>query len=173
MGAIFYSEHNLIIPKTLQLGKNFTISFYFFNPPHFSKSYHVLLQDSSGLGALIAIDKSRERIGSFTVDGVWVDAGINLNDEKISKQWVNIVLSYSENDQQSKIYFYLDGKLVSKHDQEKLILSKNIKYVANSMDYNEAFGILCDLRVYNYFAEEDHIKEIIECMFNYKNSQSK
>jgi hypothetical protein len=159
MGVIFYGDHVLILPKRLYLGERFTVWFRFFNPVPDTQRYHVLLQDPTGLGGIVVIDKTRERLGCFTIDGVFIDSGIQLSKVELQKKWIQIAISYGKRDNQTYLEFYLEGKLVS-NPSIKVNLPHYVQYVGNSRDYTEPFGIFCDLRIYKNFYDSNQIKAI-------------
>jgi hypothetical protein len=159
MGVIFYSDHVLVLPKRLYLGEKFTIWFRFFNPVPDTQRYHVLLQDPTGLGGIIVIDKTRERLGCFTEDGVFIDSGINLSKTELQKKWIQIAISYGTRDNQTYLEFYLEGKQIS-NPNYKVNLPHYVQYIGNSRDYTEPFGIFCDLRIYKNFCDANQIKAI-------------
>lgn len=160
MGVIFYAEYVLVLPKRLNLGKSFTILFRFYNPVQDSDSYHVLLQDPTGLGGLIVIDKSRRRLGAFTIDGHFIDSGIDLTDSELMNKWIQVGMTYKESGDQVKMVYYRDNQKVRDYDQQKIAIPKCIQYIGNSRDYTEPFGIFCDLRIYKNFYDEVTIKNL-------------
>ena len=160
MGIVFYEEHSLVLPKRLNLGKYYTIWFRMYNPVMRTKAFHVLLQDPSGLGGIIVIDNSCQRIGAFTKDGDFIDSGIDLSEPKYASKWLQVAMSYSQLSENTKLHFYLNGEEVKSYDKQKIILPNTLQYIGNSRDYNEPFGIVCDLRVYRKFFEAKQIKKL-------------
>jgi len=156
-GTIFHSDHYLVMNQSLQLGKVFTVMVRLFVPcPHTSK-FHTLIQSDRGLGGMIVIDNHRSSLGCFTEDGQWIDSGIDFDPHYVQNRWHHVTLCYSEFEGNSKIYFYLNGNMTAKYISEKYILPKNIKYIGNSSDYSEPFGVWCDLKVYRSFLDESDI----------------
>ena len=156
-GCIFHSEHKLILEKPLQLKGSFSISVKFFLPFPDTGSFHTLLQDEVGLGGIIVVDKTRTSLGLFTCDGKWIDSGIDLTIRSIQSKWNCVSLTYCEFSDSSKVNFYLNGLETKAYDLEKLILPKRIKYLGNSDDYKEPFGVWCDLRIYDKELDEEEI----------------
>lgn len=157
MGVVFHSNHSLVIPGELNLGKNFSISVKIFNPFPKSENFHVLLQDKTGLGAILAVDKINSTFGSFTIDGLWINSGIDLKDSTLQNRWLTISFTYSQFDNQSKLAYYLNGELIKKYDERKYFIPTNIKTIANSIDYTEPFGVFCDLKIFCRFKESEEI----------------
>ena len=153
MGVIFYDSHVLVLPKSIHLGEEFTVWFRFFNPVINNGKWHVLLQDPSGIGALVCIDPSRRRLGLFSAEGFFEDSGIDLTRNDLNLKWVQVCLSVNSkadhkgDSEQITLEWYLNGKTVNQTDK-KIALPKFVQYVGNSRDYNEPFGVFCDLRVY-------------------------
>jgi hypothetical protein len=170
MGVIFFGEHSLIIPKDLDLGNNFTIWFRFFNPVINTRNWHVLLQPPNGEGGLIVIDSSRRILGCFTEEGEFIESGIDLSHPDLSKKWIQVSMCYSskkEGDQKknanknesSKLEWYVNSNLANVYDK-KINLPKVIKFVGNSKDFTQPFGVFCDVRIYKNFFTENQIKYI-------------
>lgn len=82
MGIITFSRHYLYVPKIINLGSSYTIFFRFYYPLINTESEHVLLQDITGKGALIAFTRDRKRLISYTKDGKIVDSFIDLEQVK-------------------------------------------------------------------------------------------
>lgn len=118
------------------------------------------MQSSIGLGGLIVVDKYCSRLGSFTEEGIWIDSGINLKKETLKNRWVNVIMSYSSRLNQTKLNYYLNGKLKKCLLKEKIVFPSTIKYIGNCKDYDEPFGAICDLRVYNHFVNDMKAHEI-------------
>ena len=158
-GAIFYDEHVIVLPKRLELTKNFTVTFHFYNPVPNTEKYHTLLQDSTGIGGLIVIDSSRRKIGSFTVDGKFIDSGFDLGNEEFNQKWLFFTFSYEKIDESTKVYFNLDTKKEKIITEEKILIPSHIQYVGNSRDYDEPFGAICDVRIHKHFFSNNEILE--------------
>ena len=162
----------LILPKKLHLGNTFTISFRFFNPVINSKNWHVLLQDPSGIGGLIVVDASKSKLGCFTTEGKFVDSGIDLNNQEYSKRWIHVAMTYGiktgpknkssavEINEQRTLIWYVNGNEIKRYEKEKIILPQTIQYIGNSRDYNEPFGVFCDIRVYTSQLNNALVKRI-------------
>jgi hypothetical protein len=159
MGAIFYSDHVLVLPKRLYLGDKFTIWFRFFNPVPDTDRFHVLLQDPTGLGGLVVIHSNKKRLGCFTKDGVFIDSGIDLENQDNQRKWLQVAMSYGKRDDETKVQFYLDGKSLN-NPLTKVNIPNVIQYIGNSRDYTEPFGIFCDLRIYKNECNTNEIKSI-------------
>lgn len=157
MGVIFHSGHGLVLPFSLDLGNSFTIFVRIFNPFPKTDSFHVLIQDSSGLGAILAVDKDNNTFGTFTVDGEWIPSGINLRDPLLQNRWLSICFAYSQFDNQSKLVYYLNGDLARKYEEKKYFVPTKVKYIANSVDFIDPFGIWCDLRIYSRYKDEEEV----------------
>ncbi len=160
MGIVFYEEHSLVLPKRLNLGKSYTVWFRFYNPVMNTGNYHVLLQDQCGLGGIIVIDSTCKKIGVFTKDGDYIDSHVNLSNTRYTNKWLQFAMSYSQLSENTKLHFYLNGEEVNSYDKQKIILPSTLQYIGNSRDYNEPFGIVCDLRIYRKFYEEKQIKRL-------------
>ena len=162
MGVIFYEEQCLVLPKRLNLGKSYTIWFRMYNPVIKTGNYHVLLQDPSGLGGIIVINQDCSRIGAFTKDGDFIDSGVDLKESDYQKKWLQFAMSYSQLSENTKVHFYINGKEKRKYDKQKTIIPSTLQYIGNSRDYNEPFGIICDLRIYRKFFEAKQIQKLYE-----------
>jgi hypothetical protein len=163
MGVIFYDDHVLVLPNPLRLGNEFTIWFRFFNPViNNNQNWHVLLQDTSGIGSLICIDPTKRKLGLFDSEGNFEDSGIELDRVDLHLKWLQVCLSYkSKIDPKDKceyiyIEWFLNGKPVLKSDK-KVAIPKNIQYIGNSRDFSEPFGVFCDLRVYRTCLDREYI----------------
>lgn len=162
IGVYFHSDHSLVIPSELNLGSSYTILFKFYNPIPYTKNFSVFLQDKTGLGGIILADRYKTTLGSFTIDGIWINSGINLTDNLLLNRWVSFAMSYSEFDNQSKLCYYLNGELVKKYEEKKFFLSTNIKTIGNSADLEEPFGVWADLRIYNSYKEPNDIYKLFK-----------
>ena len=163
MGIIMSSKHTLLIPKKLELPKSFTIFFRFYFPLINTNEYHVLLQDGKGAGGLIVITNDRRRLGSFSTKGEFINSGINLEDLNLEKHcWVNAAISYSENNNFSKIDYFFEGNLVKTYEKENYKLPRNIVYIGNGSDYNQPFGVFCDLRIYSCALNLEDYRRILK-----------
>ena len=161
MGAIFYEEHVIILPKRLDLSESFTITFHFYNPVPDTGKFHTLLQDSSGIGGLIVVDTSRNRIGSFSLDGEFIDSGFDLGDPEYNQKWVFFSLSYSIISSSTKLYYNLNCKEYKLMDKDIIKLSTHVQYIGNCRDYDEPFGAICDLRIYrNFYTKTATLEQI-------------
>jgi len=163
MGIIFYEEHFLVLPKRLNLGKSYTIWFRMYNPVMKTGNFHVLLQDPSGLGGIIVIDNTCRRMGAFTKDGDFIDSGVDLSQAKYNNKWLQFAMSYSQLSENTKLHFYLNGEEERTYDKQKIILPSTLQYIGNCRDYNEPFGIVCDLRIYRKFHEKKQIEKLYLC----------
>ena len=186
MGIITYDKHHFILPKPILLTKeidsSFTIWFRFYNPVINTKKWHTLLQDETGLISLVCINDKGDRLGCFTKNGDFIDSGINLFEKNLQNQWIQIAIglkSLGTNERNSpngEIKFYLNGKAVlnktsvfknekkniKEYPTNKCIFPNNIQFIGNSRDYNEPFGVFCDLRIYKEFKEAENIKKLYE-----------
>ena len=161
LGVILYDEHVFLIPKRLDLGKCFTITFLFYNPVPNTEKFHTLLQDSSGLGGLIVIDSTRKKIGTFTIDGDFIDSGFDLGGDGFDQKWLFFSFSYQRTEESTKIFFNLDGKKENLISEGKILIPNNIQFIGNSKDLDEPFGALCDLRIYkNFYVSSETLARI-------------
>jgi hypothetical protein len=51
---------------------------------------------------------------------------------------------------------------VKENYSNKCVFPDNIQFIGNSRDYNEPFGVFCDLRIYKEFKEPEIIKKLFE-----------
>ena len=176
MGIIMCSKHALIIPKIIDLGRSYTIFFRFYVPIISTKNDHVLIQDKSGQGGLIVITKDRKGLGSYNLNGEFINSGINLEDRRLQHRWLSFALSYYEMESFTKISYFFEGNLVKSYDKESYKLTRNIAYIGNSSDYNHPFGVFCDLRIYPSALDLDGYRRLIrlqdESVKNDKNDYS-
>ena len=161
-GVLFNNKHLLAIPRCLSIEKCFSISVRFYNPLPNTNQFHTLLQSNEGIGGLVVIDSKRKKLGCFTEEGIWIDSGIQLYKENYKNRWLNVILSYTEYLNHSKLCFYIDGEISKNYIKEKLILPKSIKYIGNCKDMIEPFGYFCDLRIYRCYIDEVKAKLIFE-----------
>ena len=186
MGIITYDKHHFILPKPISLIKekdsSFTIWFRFYNPVINTKKWHTLLQDETGLISLVCINDRGDRLGCFNKNGDFIDSGINLFDKNLQNQWIQIAIGLKSlgtsdgNSAKGEIKFYLNGKAVlnkvciykkdgnsvKENYSNKIVFPDNIQFIGNSRDYNEPFGVFCDLRIYKEFKEPENIKKLFE-----------
>ena len=186
MGIITYDKHHFILPKPISLIKekdsSFTIWFRFYNPVINTKKWHTLLQDETGLISLVCINDKGDRLGCFNKNGDFIDSGINLLDKNLQNQWIQIAIGLKSlgtadgSTAKGEIKFYLNGMAVLnkvciyKNDNNsvkenysnKCVFPDNIQFIGNSRDYNEPFGVFCDLRIYKEFKEPEIIKKLFE-----------
>ncbi len=142
-----FSSHHLLIPKTLKIGKIFTIFFRFYNPTISTEFEHCLLQNSEGK-TLLAISEDKRNLIAYSINGERIDSGILL-DEIYLNTWVSVGLSYIEQDNKTKLIFFFENEKTRCFDNgENYKLTNNIAYIGNSKDFNNPFGTFCDLRVY-------------------------
>ena len=147
MGVIMHTSHHLMIPKTLNIGKIFTIFFRFYNPVINTDYEHCLLQNSKGK-TLLAISEDKKNLITYSIDGEQIDSGI-LIDESNLNTWVSVGLSYIEQDNQTKLIFFFENERKRCYDNgENYKLTNNIAYIGNSKEFDKPFGTFCDLRVY-------------------------
>jgi hypothetical protein len=157
-GVIFFGEHVLFLPKTLHLPECYTISFRFFNPPPSTINFKTLLQDSNGI-SILCIHPDKQSLGSFSVKGEWIDSGCDLFQDKIYKEWVHVALSNRlMEDGKYNLNYYLNGELKNTYTGSEYQLPSTVKYIGNSKNYFEPFGIFCDLKIINEFHEKEYIK---------------
>jgi hypothetical protein len=184
MGIITYDKHHFILPKPISLIKekdsSFTIWFRFYNPVINTKKWHTLLQDETGLISLVCINDRGDRLGCFNKNGDFIDSGINLFDKNLQNQWIQIAIGLkslgTSDSAKGEIKFYLNGKAVlnkvciykkdgnsvKENYSNKIVFPDNIQFIGNSRDYNEPFGVFCDLRIYKEFKEPENIKKLFE-----------
>lgn len=168
MGIIISRSNCLLIPKILNLGKNFTIFFRFNNPIIDTDSEHVLLQDCTGTIPLVAITQDRKNLVAYSKTGEMIDSGINL--EK-SQGWVHAAISYSENSNYKKITFFFQNMQMNTYEKEGFALPDNIAFIGNSKDYKNPFGAFCDLRIYSTTLDLNGYRQIAK--INEENKQHK
>lgn len=166
-GCIFHAEHSIKLSRSLNLGNSFTILVRIFNPCPDTGRFHTLLQSNQEVGGLIVIDKHRSSLGCFTEDGKWLDSQIDLCHHTITYRWIHIALSYQEIEGNSKLSFYLNGKITSQYLDEKNVLPKTVKFIGNTSDYSEPFGIWCDLKIYKSLLDDQDIND--DCRDKYYN----
>ena len=186
MGIITFDKHHFILPKPISLIKekdsSFTIWFRFYNPVINTKKWHTLLQDETGLISLVCINDKGDRLGCFNKNGDFIDSGLNLSDKNLQNQWIQIAIGLKSlgtadgTSANGEIKFYLNGKAVlnkitiyknennniKEYYSNKCVFPDNIQFIGNSRDYNEPFGVFCDLRIYKEFKESDSIKKLYE-----------
>lgn len=167
-GTIFYSNQALIIPNTLYLGEKFTFCFRFFNPVINTGKFHTILADENGL-TFIGVTQDRTRLGLFTLNGEWIDSGIDLEDLEYENEWLQVVITFSRGDStlsledpsEPQICFYLESNIVGEPFIGKNYdLSRTARYIGNSKKLDEPFGIFCDLRIYDNIYEESFVNDL-------------
>jgi hypothetical protein len=168
LGTIFYSNQALIIPNTLYLGENFTICFRFYNPVINTGKFHTLLADEYG-STFIGVTQDRTRLGLFTQNGEWVDSGIDLEDLEFENEWLQVVITFTSGESstsqdepsENQICFYLESNLIGEPLVGKQYnLPQTVRYIGNTKNFEEPFGIFCDLRIYNNFYEESSVQDL-------------
>jgi hypothetical protein len=169
MGIIMYSAHVLIIPKLIHLEKSFTISFRFYNPIINTNKFHTLIQNPAGV-PVVCFQPNRKFLGCYSLDGQWLQADFNFLDDSpnLRNKWIHVAITYREEFDSldnSLLNFYVDGKIINSVSQKSFKLPKLVKYIGNSKNMDEPFGIFCDLRIYNKFFDEILVKELCEEIF--------
>lgn len=177
------SNYILILPNSIYLDKEFSISVRFLNSTNLfnfksivnkefednasihkkSKNFHTLLQSSNGISGMFVIDDSLKSIGCFTNDGLWYDLGINLKKPELVNKYIHVTFSYLEEANKYKANTYLNGVLIKSSIKKNLILSKSIKYIANSTDGLEPFSFFSDLKIFNYFIDKYMALSVYKC----------
>ena len=182
MGILTFDKHFIFLPQPIVLtndnDSSYTIWFRFYNPVPSSAKWHTLLQDSTGLISLVAVDSSTKRIGSFLSNGDFVDSGIDLSKHSLRHKWLQVAVVFKSfgHEGQSNVIgelkWFLNGEAVKEEMQvvhyvrgkarryhaNKYIMANNVQYIGNSRDYNEPFGAFCDVRLYKGCKRDDEIK---------------
>lgn len=151
---IGYKE-GFILKDILVIENQISIAARIFNSFEETNSNYNLLQSQEGLGSLFCVDKNRRNFGILTEEGIWLDSGIDLNDSTIKNSWIHIVLCILKINNRINVTTYLNGRLISTNIySEKVQLSNNIKFIGNSKDLTEPFGLFCDLRIIPSFLND-------------------
>ena len=182
MGVFTFDKHFIYLPQPIVLtndnDSSYTIWFRFYNPVPNNSKWHTLLQDSTGLISIVAIDSSTKRIGSFLNNGDFVDSGIDLSKHNLKHKWLQVAIVFKsfgyegQSNVIGELKWYLNGEVVKaemqvmhyvngkakRYHSNKYIMANNIQYIGNSRDYNEPFGAFCDVRIYKGCKRDDEIK---------------
>ena len=179
-GIIIYGPQQFVLPKPLELiqDKNncFTIFFRFFNPVIKTNQWHTLLQNETGLISLIAIDPTGTKLGIFNINGEFINSNLPINDDKYKNKWLEVAMVFksTSNDIENNIIkgeieWYLSKPIKDKgkginyeKENNEINIYQKIMYIGNSRDYNEPFGIFCDLRIFRDYKYEDEIASLFE-----------
>jgi hypothetical protein len=156
-----------------------TISFWTILPldDRKAKKRRVLIQSNDGLCSYVfiddtngtigmeleALDEREERKGKEKLRRQQITAKTNLSSK--TPDWHHIAVVCSEENDQHRISFFLDGKQLQTSDKSSHSIaacSKPIGYIGNSKDLKSPFGSLADLRVYPYALEAKDVLEISE-----------
>ena len=188
-GIIIYGPQQFVLPKPLELiqdkNNSFTIFFRFFNPVIKTNHWHTLLQNETGLISLIAIDPTGTKLGIFNKNGEFINSNLPINDDKYKNKWLEVALVFksTSNDNDNDI---VKGEIewyLSKPNKDKgkgfnyervnneVYINEKIMFIGNSRDYNEPFGIFCDLRIYRDYKYEDEILSLFEEKINVEDDE--
>ena len=117
---------------------------------------HVLLQGSSGEGALLMIDRDGAFLGGCDMyNGSIASLGQDLR--RIKKGWHFCCATYDYRNSNA-LALYLDGAAINKSMSVRL--EDNVRYVGNSRDGTKPFGVMCDLRIYNHIIPKSQIDDM-------------
>ena len=142
MGILTFDKHFIFLPQPIVLtndnDSSYTIWFRFYNPVPSSAKWHTLLQDSTGLISLVAVDSSMKRIGSFLSNGDFVDSGIDLSKHSLRHKWLQVAVVFKSfgHEGQSNVIgelkWFLNGEAVKEEMQVvHYVRGKARRYHAN------------------------------------------
>jgi hypothetical protein len=85
-----------------------------------------------------------------------------LNNNKDSNNVIGEVQWYLNGILRQGTKNIIKGNKVISQNNNNLEIHRKIMYIGNSRDYNEPFGIFCDLRIFRDYKYEDEIASLFE-----------
>lgn len=179
-GFLMENSVRISLPKILYLENSYTISFAFYNPVPNTNCFHCLFQDLSKKGALIGINSKRTILGCISLNGDFIDSGIDLLATDNQNKWLHVSLTYYQelntiltnanfskfkksNDiskYKNEIKFYLNGNVSKEYSETNHFLSNSILIIGNSFDFSMPFGAIGYIKIYNKLLSHKNITEI-------------